>query len=385
MAKNLGRIQCLDGLRGIACLMIFVHHFLLTFYPATFYGDSAISHGFMKWDAYISQSPMGAIFNGNFWVCEFLLISGFVISGKIYRCEESDYAEIMIKRYLKLAFPIFVVSILVYFLLKNNFLYHSEINEITGSDWTATHYNNVENVSVKDIFLTSFYKVEFIGDNTFSTAFWMLSYLFFGYYVAILLAIMSKGKDNRIIMVFGILGVIFWHQCSYLVMSIIGAGIAYFYEYYKRLFIERRISCVFIVLALFFAGYPTGVVPDNIYANIDMDYLSMHIVAATLLFIGIMKSTIFRKILEGRICLFLGNISFAVYLVHIPILFSVTHYIFMRLFSRGIGYQISSIITFVMSIIIVVFIAHVFNIFIEVPCDKFSKKIIKQICINKNF
>lgn len=38
------RLRWLDGLRGIACLGVFTHHFILTFFPAMYYGDSQCAH-----------------------------------------------------------------------------------------------------------------------------------------------------------------------------------------------------------------------------------------------------------------------------------------------------------------------------------------------------
>ena len=316
--------------------------------------------------------------------CVFLLISGFVISGRIYNSEECNYAKVMIKRYLKLSFPIFILSIFVYFLLKGNCLFHPEINKITGSIWAATHYNNAASISIRDVFVTSFYKVEFIGDNTFSTAFWMLSYLFFGYYVSILLAIVSKGKCKRIIVVFGVLVLIFWYQQSYLIMSALGTWIAYYYKYYNKIFSPQKWGIVLFICGIFFAGYPTGVIPDNVYAYMQLGYFSMHVIGAVLIFMGLMKSTVLRRRLESRICMFLGRISFAVYLVHIPILFSISHYLFMELFiHREIGYQVSTMITLIVSIAIVILIAYIFYVYIEALCDKFANWILKQICKNR--
>lgn len=199
--EQINRIKYLDGLRGIACMMIVIHHFLLAFYPTSYYGGFDGAHGSWGWDTYLAQAPIAAIFNGDFWVCIFLLLSGFVIGRKIYKCNEREYASVVIKRYLRLALPICAFSMIVFLPLKQGFLYSHEFNEITGSIWSSTHYNNAESIRIEDIFITSLYKVEFIGDTTFSTAFWMLPYLFWGYCISILFAIISKNKKSRILII----------------------------------------------------------------------------------------------------------------------------------------------------------------------------------------
>ena len=70
------RVLWIDGLRGIACLAIFAHHFGCCFYPVTQYGpkgEMATPLGVA-----LAQSPLGVLLNGNFWVCVFCVIAGFV-------------------------------------------------------------------------------------------------------------------------------------------------------------------------------------------------------------------------------------------------------------------------------------------------------------------
>lgn len=43
--NKINRIKYLDGLRGIDCMMIVIHHFLLAFYPTSYYGGFNGAHG----------------------------------------------------------------------------------------------------------------------------------------------------------------------------------------------------------------------------------------------------------------------------------------------------------------------------------------------------
>lgn len=62
---HIERIADLDGLKGIACIMVFLHHFCLAFFPAIHYGNEVPSYlnGF---DMFLSQSPFSVLLNGNF-------------------------------------------------------------------------------------------------------------------------------------------------------------------------------------------------------------------------------------------------------------------------------------------------------------------------------
>ena len=71
------RIAWLDSLKGIACLCVFIHHFLLAFYPEVHFGHAVSSMLKVK---NLAESPFMFWANGNFCVCLFLLISGFLVS-----------------------------------------------------------------------------------------------------------------------------------------------------------------------------------------------------------------------------------------------------------------------------------------------------------------
>ena len=167
---NSKRLYWIDGLKGIACIMIFIHHFMLAFFPASYYGEGAMIHGNNGWEVGLSQSPVGVLINGNFWVCVFCLVSGLVQSYKIYN--SNDFSKLpndMVKRYFRFTGPIFVVSFIVFIMLQTNMFWNAEINEIVKSPWLENFY--LEKKTLKDVIISSFVTVLFGGDSTFSTAF----------------------------------------------------------------------------------------------------------------------------------------------------------------------------------------------------------------------
>lgn len=172
------RIRWVDGLRGIASLMIFLHHFILAFIPALYYGSRVESRIFSS-EAVLAESPFLFFMNGHFLVNLFLLLSGVVLSLQVSRID--TLKELLVRlgiRYLRLAIPVFVISLIVYLTANFGLLYHNQAAELSNSPWLHLYYNTP--LTFSSVFETSLFSVWVIGNDLYSTAFWMLEHLFYG-------------------------------------------------------------------------------------------------------------------------------------------------------------------------------------------------------------
>ena len=74
------RLVHLDGLRGLAAFSVFICHFIQAFLPHIYYPNRAESHGL--WEDEFATSPFNLVVNGNFAVCLFFVLSGYVLSSR---------------------------------------------------------------------------------------------------------------------------------------------------------------------------------------------------------------------------------------------------------------------------------------------------------------
>lgn len=103
-------IRWIEGLRAIACLCIFAHHFFSAFYPVTLYGTALADASPQA--LVLVQSPFSVVLNGNFWVCVFCMIAGFVASCPYFLAPKSEqalsrFSGSLILRYFRLCLPVF--------------------------------------------------------------------------------------------------------------------------------------------------------------------------------------------------------------------------------------------------------------------------------------
>ena len=148
----------------------------------------------------------------------------------------------------------------------------------------------------------------------------------------------------------------------------------------KKLKYQPIIGGLEILVGCFLGGYPTGVVPTNIYRLFSFQsYVICHILGVSFLVLGIYHCRIVQKILGMKKFLVLGENSFAIYLVHIPILLSFSSWAFVKIYERLNRYQFSVMLVFIMSLLVVFVGAYLYHNIIEKICGKIEYKIIEQV------
>lgn len=377
-------ILWLDGLRGIACILIFVHHSILAFFPSAYYGGNPES-GKYSMDTLLAESPIGVVFNGNFWVCVFCVVSGLVLSLKVMKDRNREnLSKTVLKRYPRLALPMLIVSFLVYFMLKIGAFSNIEAAIYTQSDWLAGYYREV--VSLKKVFTCSLYGVWFLGDNTFSTAFWMMSPLFMGSFFSYLISIVTWNSNRYVYIVYAVAIVFMIKQDSLLLCFAIGSLLAYMYYREEKIMKNHISGLLALILGIYLGGYPTNASPLNYYGilvgkiqeTVNAKQL-YHIIGAGLVIYGLFCLQFSWKILQNKIFLKLGKISYAVYLLHIPILFSVATKIFLSLYKITEKYILSASIGLCVSLAFLIVLAILFNRYIEKWCGKITDKMVNVV------
>lgn len=131
------KIRYLDGLRGLAAFQVVFHHFILAFYPALFLGAADNpNHMAAGWEAFGSGSFLNLFWDGNFAVCIFFVLSGFVLSHKFFvRKESKIVTESAVKRYFRLAIPVAFSVLVAFLVMKFSLFYNQPAAAISGSGW----------------------------------------------------------------------------------------------------------------------------------------------------------------------------------------------------------------------------------------------------------
>jgi len=140
-----GKLAFLDGIRGVAALVVVFYHFLSFFYPATSFANPDMAHHAFGWESWLALSPFYFAYSGLFSVAIFFVLSGFVLS---YSYMAKGDAEIVIssafRRYSRLALPVLVTSLFYLLFLQTGWFDKSlypTLETITHSPYFHNRFN----------------------------------------------------------------------------------------------------------------------------------------------------------------------------------------------------------------------------------------------------
>ncbi|MCR5119933.1 MAG: acyltransferase [Lachnospiraceae bacterium] len=381
--KKKERLIWLDGLKGLACLGVFIHHFFLGFYPASYFGN-VLESGLNGLDHKLSCEPIGFLINGNFWVNVFVLVAAFLPASAIMRCRDEEIksraGNMILKRYPRLAIPVTVACIIYYVVMR--VLIH------IGANYMDKELTYGPGQYMLHVLFTQYLQ----EDSTIQGSYWTLHELFVGALFAILISIPSGKKRPWMLPVYlGIFAAFRAGSVSFMACAL-GVFLADMVTYgrcdavkEKLVFLKDKkagviLSLLTILLAFFLGGYPSYAEPAKIYGIVKpvavlLSPIGIHALAAYLLVGGIYMLHTYTKfsILSTMPFRFLGRICMGIYLFHLMWIELLGYWLKDKL-AAGMSSNTAVLATFGVIGAAVLITAALFNITVEKPAEKLLAK-----------
>ncbi|ERI07808.1 acyltransferase family protein [Aneurinibacillus aneurinilyticus] len=380
----MNKINYLDGLRGLAALIVVFSHYVRGFYPGVYENNPKKVHLQPEIEYYFSQFPFSMFYAGNYAVCIFFILSGYVLSYKFFKYNgEFTLIPAIVKRYFRLVIPIFFVLIMSYVFVEMEFYFNKEVSDITlSSRWLALLWQIEPNFW--DVINQTIYGVFIFGKESYNAVLWTLKYEFYGS-ILVFSILAFLGHSNKRFFLYLILGIVFIK--TYYIAFILGVFLSDVYnsktDYnFKKFFIikSKSILCFMFLLSIFFGTYDEK--RSNIHQYLKwglFDYLGInqaiffHIIAAFLIMVMILNSKILQKTFESTPFKFLGQLSYSIYLLHLIFLGSLSCYLFKLFYKFGISYNISFLYSFILSFTALIFISYLMYKYVDLNGIRFSK------------
>ncbi|MES2778473.1 MAG: acyltransferase [Bacteroidota bacterium] len=332
----MNREHHIDGLRGLAALIVVVSHFLCAFYPATdtlLMKDMKVS----SLEVVFSTTPLNILYNGNFAVCIFFVISGYVLSASFFASKNTDVVySSAYRRYFRLMIPVLVTSVFYYLFLAQGWLLSKHIPEIADSPWMQKMWNFEPGLG--HFFKSTLYDLVIHQDiePPYNPALWSIgielkgSYLVYGF-----LLLMGNYRFRWL----GYLVLMILTLKSYYFLFVTGMLLSDV-QHQAKVYEPRSWQFIpLLVVACYFGSYKYTE-STNLWRLLDYlrGIIKPQAIGAICLFYVCIHSRWAFTFLSTRVANFLGEISYSLYLVHLLVIGSVSGIVF-YLFSSQLSFN----------------------------------------------
>ena len=363
--NTLKREKWLDAVRGVACIVVFLSHFYLTFCSESVFINRVLS-----------IKPLQILVNGNYAVCLFLIISAYVISVPVYTCRSLDrIRQTAFKRYLRLMLPVFFASALSLLISRTAGYYNMQAADLLNNPWLKEFFT--QKLTAAGLLHSSLVGVWWQGDNSFNGPYWMLRTLFLGTFLVIILAIITSGEKTKKAYAGGVLALML---CVYLEVNVydsclvLGTLLAFIkcrtnlFEIRKQKKVSLYIHVLLLGVSVFLPCFQNELI--RFFSEYEMFPIYFtnpafyNGIAAFLLLFSLMGLPgIQNRLGRSRLLSQVSEISFSVYLLHWPVICSFSCWFYARFGAGSAG--TFKFVLFLFTSVIVTIVSKIFYELIE--------------------
>jgi peptidoglycan/LPS O-acetylase OafA/YrhL len=293
------RKSYLDGARGVAASVVFFGHLSMALAKAIW------------------------VFNGNAAVCIFFVLSGYVLSDLVQRSPLSFPAQAA-RRYARLVGPMLITSTFAWALLALGAYRNAEAAAVTGSDWLASWYRFAP--SFVGMIWEMIYGVFAVGESHYNCNLWTMRPELIGSLYVFLIGAAVPFRGGRALC-YAVLGA--WYWPDYVVLFSIGALLREFEAEIGSMMRWASFKAALTAIGLFFCIATEKWLAMLHFPQLDM--VRRHMFAAVLIVLCVLTWGTLQRVLNSALGQWLGRISFTLYLVHIPIICSLTSWLVLAL------------------------------------------------------
>ena len=320
----------LEGLRGIAAAIVVLYHLVLGF---TQKGVGAVPQGHGPFDVVI-QFGLGML-NGGAAVAVFFVLSGFILSLPFSK-DRSMWRVLvaMLKRWPRLAMLTTIACLFAWVLISASHDNYKAAAHVIGTKWLATHGNSpIEGHQVSGFaaLREGLYRVFLFGDVHFDSPLWTMRIELFGSFAIFLAAPVLFAIRSWAVRL-GLIGLVMLcagatFPFTYISDFLVGVVLA-------MLFAENRMpnfrnwqAAILGVVAIYLFSFTyeqkllihapiKAMLPKGDNAHFIWD------AGAALIILLLLGNPFLRRIFSKTWAVWLGLLSFPIYLLHGPIMLS---------------------------------------------------------------
>ena len=367
------RFMNLEGLRGIAAIMVVVYHVVIIFYPAIAYGlttaPTPVRH--IPLEGMMYGNPLNVFLSGMFAVGIFFILSGFVLSiGFFHTGRDSIVKKLASKRYLRLMLPALASVVISFLLLSFHFAGSGDVASPLAHSGLPSEWGWITNFV--EAIREGTFGIFFNSETHYNPVLWTMAYEFAGSFIVFLFLILFGKSRYRGILYVALILATFG---TWYIGFILGMLIADLYAQKKLSFIaDRRMVAVGVLVAgLLIGGYPFGAANGTIYGFIQLPWMTVSgniavyiSIGAALVTTGILSLAGVSRFFASPKISILGRYTYSLYLTHYIAMTTLGVGLF-SYFNQSHGYNKSVAFTCVIVLPVIAIATWLFERYIDKP------------------
>lgn len=336
MAGHGRKLIPLEGLRGIAAAIVVLYHLVLAFTPK---GVGAVPHGHGALDVF-TQFILGML-NGGAAVAVFFVLSGFILSLPFARDRRvSRVLVALLKRWPRLACLTAIACLFAFALISWSGHEYKAAAHVIGAKWLATHGNapiELRSLTWGEALREGLVNVFTQGEVKFDSPLWTMRIELFGSFAIFLSAPLLFAIGSWAIRL-GLVALAFYvtgtgYPFTFLADFLTGTVLAMLFAEEKLPQLGNKAAFLLggLGLYLFSFTYEQALLihaPLKLFLSASYSHYVWD-AGAALLIIVLLGNPPVSRVFSGNWAMWLGLLSFPVYLLHGPILLSAGSAAFM--------------------------------------------------------
>lgn len=369
----MSKINSAESLRGLACVAVVLSHLLGTFYPQlhSFYESTLPKFKFAE---FIYNSPFAFWYSGNGAVFVFFVLSGYVLTLSSLRSSDplKRFNISIVKRYPRLAIPALLSCMLMYAAL------HVDVDVSRTAE--AIQKIKLENISFFDAIYNGAIGAFFTGDDSsYNRALWTMRIELAGSFIVYLACLFQSKPIVKNLFIIAIVIV------STKIPSMIMLGFFcfiighYFYFFNKKL--PELLTIVIFVFGLYLCGAHNGSASYTLFENIfgKRTEILLNFSGGALIVFSVLNSRIIDRLLDKKPLVYLGKISFAIYLIHFTIIYIVCVPAFNLLVNNNLSFFAASMIASTITLVVIFLCSTIYSKYVDDLSINISNKIARVL------
>ena len=378
--KQPEKLDYIDGLKVLACLMIFNFHFINAFYCGIYSLNPADFHA-PTVEYILGSTPLNILMGGKFGVRIFMTISGFFVGYRFFTTGDmKSLTNGAVKKYFRLVFPILLANIAVYFLMAAGCYQNAQSSALSGCSVFFGNYNQFEPnlfAAVKEALIGCFVT----GENQYNGPLWFIYYEFFGtLLVAGILALFGKYRSRYVVYVVTALLTIRNDFLPFLLGCVVCDLTYSGYGWLKKLTEKKWLMWLVLAGGLFLGSFPPigERYEGTIYQMFPPKVLLFYIVGASMVLFALLHLEAPRKPLSNKAFLWFNRSSYGFYLLHFPVMCTVGCGLFVALHDK-MNFYVATLFVYLVSFAVTTLFAWLVAKFVEKPGVKLANRVAAKL------